>query len=70
MMKTIKPLAICFTAVAITACTTGTRSNQGDQGTDSPFVDSVARDSATWGDTSKTMSTPKSTDSLASPSFP
>lgn len=63
-MKTLRFLIACGILTATASCG-NPRENQNDtDAADSLFTDSVARDSATWGDTTKT------TDSLASPSFP
>ncbi|MFC3199009.1 hypothetical protein ACFOET_15400 [Parapedobacter deserti] len=58
-------IGVCGTlAIAAASCGNPTENQNDTDGVDSFFIDSVASDSATWGDTTKT------TDSLASPSFP
>ncbi len=63
-MKTLRLLIACGILIGIASCG-NTRENKNDMdASDSLFIDSVASDSATWGDTTKTV------DTLASPSFP
>lgn len=61
----LKIMLACGWIIGMASCgnTNGGRDNT--EGADSLFGDSVARDSATWD-----VDTTKTTDSLASPSFP
>lgn len=66
-MKTLRLVLACGLFIGMASC--GNMNNgRDDRDADSLFSDSVANDSATWdateGDTART------TDSLASPSFP
>jgi len=66
-MKTVRLLLAYGLLIGLAACGNPGQERNDMDGADSLFSDSTARDSATWdimGDTAKT------TDSLASPSFP
>ena len=63
-MKTLRLLMACGILIGTASCG-DPRENQNDMdAADSLYIDSIANDSATWGDTTKTA------DTLASPSFP
>ncbi|SFB84781.1 hypothetical protein SAMN05421747_101493 [Parapedobacter composti] len=63
-MKMLKMFTACLFLAGITACGNTARDGQNNRNADSIYNDSIANDTATWGDTTMT------TDSLASPSFP
>lgn len=65
IMKTLSLLLIVGGLMTGVAACGGPGNDRRDKdATDSLYIDSVANDSATWGDTTRTP------DSLASPSFP
>jgi len=70
-MKTSKLILACGLFIGLTAASCGNPGeNRNTHGVDSIFSDSVAHDTATWGDTTVQTDTTLRTDSLSSPSFP
>jgi len=67
-MKMLRLVMACGLLIGMASCGNPNSNRDELDGADSLFGDSVANDSATWGDT--TNDTTKIADSLASPSFP
>ena len=69
-MKTLRLLFTCGVLIGIASCSNPRENHDDKDASDSLYIDSIANDSATWGDTINATDTAMTTDSLASPSFP